>query len=138
MELGSICRTGAIPWRHPIRSACIGAPLARFLRRSAEAFGVRAGQTSPAAAGLSRERSSQRLQRMLMTALTVRRAAMQYRDLEFQYELYGEELGTEARQQSVGKQYRSKRSAKPPRRKTPKASHPGHGIGARRNHRWSW
>jgi len=64
---------------------------------------------------------------------------MQYRDLEFQYELYGEEPGTElAREQSAGKQYRSKRSAKPTRRKSPKASHPGHGIGGRRNRRWAW
>jgi hypothetical protein len=64
---------------------------------------------------------------------------MQYRDLEFQYELYGEELGTEmARQQAAAKQYRSKRSSKPPRRKAPKATHPGHGIGGRRNRRWTW
>ncbi len=64
---------------------------------------------------------------------------MQYRDLEFQYELNGEELGTEsARQQSAGKQYKSKRSAKPLRRKSPKAAHPGHGIGGRRNRHWTW
>lgn len=64
---------------------------------------------------------------------------MEYRDLEFQYELQGEELGTEsARKQSEGKQYRSKRSSKPTRRKAPKATHPGHGISGRRNRRWSW
>ena len=64
---------------------------------------------------------------------------MQYRDQEFQYELNGEEPGTEsARQKAEGKQYRSKRSSKTSRRKTPKAAHPGHGIGARRNHRWTW
>jgi hypothetical protein len=63
---------------------------------------------------------------------------MQYREPEFQYELYGEELGELARQQSAGKQYRSKRSAKPKRRKAPKAAHPGHGMAGRRNHRWAW
>jgi hypothetical protein len=64
---------------------------------------------------------------------------MKYRDQEFQYELYGEELETESvRQQSDGKQYRSKRSSKTSRRKTPKATHPGHGISGRRNHRWAW
>lgn len=63
---------------------------------------------------------------------------MQYRDLEFQYELYGEELGAEARQQTAGKQYRNKRSTKPPRRKTPKATHPGYGVSGRRNRRWAW
>jgi hypothetical protein len=64
---------------------------------------------------------------------------MQYRDPEFQYELYGEEPGTElARQQAEAKQYRRKRSAKPKRRKMPKVSHPGHGMGGRRNHRWTW
>jgi hypothetical protein len=64
---------------------------------------------------------------------------MQYRDLEFQYDLYGEEPGTEsAREQSAGKQYRSQRSSKQKRRKAPKASHPGHGMAGRRNRRWSW
>ena len=64
---------------------------------------------------------------------------MQYRDLEFQYELQGEEIGTDsARQQSEGKEYRSKRSSKLARRKAPKVSHPGHGIGGRRNRRWTW
>ena len=64
---------------------------------------------------------------------------MQYRDLEFQYELNSEELGTElARQQSAGKQYRTQRSSKAKRRRVPKASHPGHGISARRHRRWTW
>jgi hypothetical protein len=64
---------------------------------------------------------------------------MQYRDLEFQYELSGDEPGIESvREQSAGKQYRAKRAAKPVRRKAPKASHPGHGIAGRRNRRWSW
>ena len=75
-----------------------------------------------------------------MSAVIVRRRVMQYRDLEFQYEVENEEqLGTDlARQQATGKDYRAKRSAKPSRRRSPKASHPGHGIGGRRNRRWSW
>ncbi len=74
-----------------------------------------------------------------MFAVIVRRPIMQYRDLEFQYEQDNEELGTElARQQSAGKQYRTKRSAKPTRRRVPKVAHPGHGISGRRNRRWSW
>jgi hypothetical protein len=68
-----------------------------------------------------------------------RRRAMEYRDIEFQYELHGEELGTEAaREQSAGKQYRSKRSSKTTRRKAPKVTHPGPGIAGRRNRRWAW
>lgn len=64
---------------------------------------------------------------------------MQYRDLEIQYEVDNEELGSEfARQQSAGKQYRTKKTAKLLRRKVPKASHPGHGISARRNRHWAW
>jgi hypothetical protein len=69
----------------------------------------------------------------------VRRPVMQYRGQEIRYESEGDELETEfVRQQSEGKQYRSKRSAKPTRGRTPKASHPGHGISGRRNRRWSW
>ena len=64
---------------------------------------------------------------------------MQYRDHEFRYD--GENLGepeTESvRQLSDGKQYRQKRSARPKRRSA-KAAHPGCGIGARRNRRWTW
>ncbi len=65
---------------------------------------------------------------------------MQYRDQEFQYETNNDELGTEfARDQSSGKQYRQKRSARTARRKAPKsATHPGCGMGGRRNRRWSW
>lgn len=64
---------------------------------------------------------------------------MQYRDLEFQYENDNEEPSTDlARQQSEAKQYRAKRSSKSTRRRVPKASHPGHGIGARRHRRWTW
>jgi hypothetical protein len=82
----------------------------------------------------------QPMARLFMNAVIVRRRVMQYRDAEFQYELENEEeLGTElARQQASGKQYRTKRSSKPSRRRTPKASHPGQGIGARRNRRWTW
>ncbi|MEX2308610.1 MAG: hypothetical protein WD738_13505 [Pirellulales bacterium] len=64
---------------------------------------------------------------------------MQYRETEFKYEQDNEELGTElARQQSDGKQYRTKRSSKAKRRRVPKASHPGHGIAGRRQRRWNW
>jgi len=64
---------------------------------------------------------------------------MKYRDHEFRYDSDSDELEIETiRQQNDGKQYRAKRSAKPSRRRVPKTSHPGHGIGARRNHRWSW
>lgn len=64
---------------------------------------------------------------------------MQYRDAEFQYDSYGEEPeGESTRQHTEGKQYRSKRSAKTTRRKTPKAAHPGYGIAGRRNRRWAW
>lgn len=74
-----------------------------------------------------------------MFMVVVRRRAMQYKDLEFQYEVENEELGTElARQQSAGKQYRRKRSSQSKPRRNPKATHPGHGIGGRRNRRWTW
>ena len=64
---------------------------------------------------------------------------MQYRDHEIRYDSDSEELEVEAlRQQTDGKQYRSKRSAKPSRRRPSKASQPGCGISARRNHRWTW
>ena len=62
---------------------------------------------------------------------------MPYRDLEFEYELHGEQPGTEAApQSSAGKQYRKKRPLKPTRRKSRKASTPGHGICGRQNRRW--
>ena len=65
---------------------------------------------------------------------------MQYRDHEIRYDSDSDELEAEIlRSQKDGKQYRSKRSAKPSRRSTPKTSdRPGCGIAARRNHRWSW
>ena len=74
-----------------------------------------------------------------MNAVVLRRPVMQYRDHEFRYDSDSDELETEVvRQQIDGKQYRSKRSSKPSRRPAPKASHPGHGIGGRRNRRWAW
>jgi len=64
---------------------------------------------------------------------------MQYRDQEIRYDSDGEELEAEAqRQLNDGKQYRSKRSAKPSRRRPAKVPQPGCGISARRNRRWSW
>jgi hypothetical protein len=64
---------------------------------------------------------------------------MKYRDHEIRYDSDSDELETEAlRQQSEGKEYRTKRSAKPTRRRVTKAAHPGYGIAGRRNHRWSW
>jgi hypothetical protein len=64
---------------------------------------------------------------------------MQYRDHEIRYDSDSEELETEAsRQQNDGKQYRSKRSAKPKRHRSVKTTQPGCGISARRNRRWSW
>ena len=64
---------------------------------------------------------------------------MDYRDLELQYELNSDEFETDAvRRQAAGKQYRTKRSPRALKRKTPKASHPGYGIAGRRNRRWAW
>jgi hypothetical protein len=64
---------------------------------------------------------------------------MQYRDQEFRYDSDSDALDADyVRQQNDGKQYRSKRSAKPTRRRTPKTSHPGCGIAGRRNRRWTW
>jgi len=64
---------------------------------------------------------------------------MQYRDQEFRYDSDSDEFEQEqVRQQTDGKQYRSKRSSRSPRRRVPKATHPGHGIAGRRNRRWSW
>ncbi|MCI0331609.1 MAG: hypothetical protein L0228_00100 [Planctomycetes bacterium] len=74
-----------------------------------------------------------------MNAVILRRPVMQYRDHEFRYDSDSDELETEAlRQQTGGKQYRTKRSAKPTRRRVPKTAHPGHGIAGRRHRRWSW
>jgi hypothetical protein len=64
---------------------------------------------------------------------------MQYRDHEIRYDSDSDELEAEAlRRQQDGKQYRTKRSAKPSRRATAKPDRPGCGIAARRNHRWTW
>jgi len=64
---------------------------------------------------------------------------MKYRDHEIRYESESDDLEAEAlRKQNEGKQYRAKRSAKPSRRRVTKASQPGCGISARRNHRWAW
>jgi hypothetical protein len=64
---------------------------------------------------------------------------MQYRDQEIRYDSDSEEFESEVqRQQNEGKQYRTKRSAKPTRRRSAKGPQPGCGISARRNRRWSW
>jgi hypothetical protein len=42
------------------------------------------------------------------------------------------------RESSDGKQYRQRRSATSKRRRTPKSSRPGCGIGGRGNKRWTW
>jgi hypothetical protein len=66
--------------------------------------------------------------------------AIQYRDHEFRYDSdMLLELKTEfVRELSQRKQYRQKRSGSQKRRKAPNASHPGCGIGGRRNRRWTW
>ncbi len=65
---------------------------------------------------------------------------MQYRDHEFRYDADDllEPDSEYVRQLSGGKQYRQKRSVQQKRRKSPKAVHPGCGMSARRNRRWSW
>jgi hypothetical protein len=65
---------------------------------------------------------------------------MQYRDHEFRYdaENAGELESEFVRELSDGKQYKQKRSARPKRRRAARASHPGCGMGARRNRRWTW
>ncbi len=66
--------------------------------------------------------------------------AMQYRDQEFRYDadMLVDLESQFVRELSDGKQYRQKRSGNPKRRKSPKASHPGHGFSGRRNRKWSW
>lgn len=65
---------------------------------------------------------------------------MQYRDLEFRYD--GDDAldpdSEYTRQLSTRKQYSQQRPPRMKRRKSAKSSHPGCGISARRNHRWSW
>jgi hypothetical protein len=65
---------------------------------------------------------------------------MQYRGQEFQYDVEDNELGQSTRtsDSSGDKEYRRKRSIRAKRRRTKNANHPGCGIGARRNNRWSW
>jgi hypothetical protein len=66
---------------------------------------------------------------------------MEYRGQEFQYELdHIEQEAESIRQQEQGKTYRRKRSLHSTRRRSSKtsSSHPGCGIGGRRNRRWSW
>jgi hypothetical protein len=72
-----------------------------------------------------------------MNSTDVRSNVMQYRDLEFRYE-NSLEHDLDVRPVAGGKQYAQKRSVRPKRRKSPKASHPGCGIGARKNRRWTW
>jgi hypothetical protein len=76
-----------------------------------------------------------------MTAVLLRRKVMQYRGREFQYDADNSEIESESgsNQSSSGKQYRKKRAIQATRKRTPKSgSHPGCGIGARRNNRWTW
>jgi hypothetical protein len=76
---------------------------------------------------------------MLMNVEVVKRPIMEYRDQEFRYESDSEEFQADlVRQQTSGKEYRAKRSSRDSRRRSPKASHPGHGISGRRNRRWAW
>lgn len=65
---------------------------------------------------------------------------MQYRDLEFRYDADDtlEPDSEYTRQMASKKQYSQKRKPQLKRRKSAKSSHPGCGMGARRNHRWSW
>ena len=86
------------------------------------------------------DRSSINDPRWLMTSTVVRRNVMEYRDHEFRYDADNllEPDAESVRQLSEGKQYRQQRSVRPKRRKAPKATHPGCGMGARRNRRWTW
>jgi hypothetical protein len=64
---------------------------------------------------------------------------MQSKDLDFEFGSENEQPSNEpTRQQSSDKQYRAKRSAKPSRRRVPKAAHPGYGMSGRRHRRWTW
>ena len=81
-----------------------------------------------------------RIPRWLMNSTVVRRNVMEYRDQTFRYE--ADELlepdSEHVRQVAGGKQYIQKRSVRPKRRKSPKAAHPGVGMGGRRNRAWTW
>jgi hypothetical protein len=64
---------------------------------------------------------------------------MQYRDHEFRYDAeQSSDVEPDVRQDDDGKQYIQKRSVRPKRRRSPKASHPGCGMGARRGRKWGW
>jgi hypothetical protein len=74
-----------------------------------------------------------------MNLTAVRRNVMQYRDHEFRYD--AEQLldiDSDYAKTANGKQYVQKRSVRPKRRRSPKASHPGCGMGARRGRKWAW
>jgi hypothetical protein len=76
-----------------------------------------------------------------MNAVLLRRKIMQYRGHDFQYESDNDALEPETAQEPTsGKEYRRKRSMQATRRNTSKEpkNRPGCGIGARRNHRWTW
>jgi hypothetical protein len=78
---------------------------------------------------------------VLMIVGPVRKQVMQYRDHELSYDSENENFEVEfVRQQAGGKQYRRKRSIRATRRRATKtsSSKPGCGLGARRNHRWTW
>ena len=75
-----------------------------------------------------------------MNSTVVRSNVMQYRELEFRYDAddLAEPDSEYVRQLSGGKHYSQKRSVRTKQRKSPKAAHPGCGIGGRRKRRWSW
>jgi hypothetical protein len=74
-----------------------------------------------------------------MNLTAVRRNVMSYRDHEFRYDAEQTfEVESDIRQDGNGKQYIQKRSVRPKRRRSPKASHPGCGMGARRGRKWNW
>ena len=76
-----------------------------------------------------------------MNSTELRSSVMEYRDHEFRYDaenLHELDEPDSVQQVANGKQYRQQRSARPKRRKSPKASHPGCGIGGRRKRQWNW
>jgi hypothetical protein len=77
----------------------------------------------------------------LMNSTVVRRSnVMEYRDQEIRYdaETLFELESDYVRRSSESNEYRQKRSIQPKRRKSPKAAHPGCGMGGRRNRHWNW
>jgi hypothetical protein len=77
---------------------------------------------------------------MLMNVVFVRRTVMQYRGNDFKYDdESGEVEGNESQEPQAKKQYRRKSAIRAKRRGVKKSTnHPGCGMGARRNHRWTW